>query len=167
MASVFRLPTPTLSHVARVPICTGEERGIRVPSPTWPGSLYPHPQIVPSVLMASEVPVIPAETVDQVASVPTCVGTDTSVVFPRPSSPVILSPHPHNVPSVRMAREKISPFAMLAHVVATPACTGEERRTVVPSPNSPLSLLPKAQIVPSVLSAIVPSEVATVATQLV
>jgi hypothetical protein len=68
------------------------------------------------------------------------------VVDPVPSSPSVLFPHAHTVPSVLTARECNPPAAMADTPVRT--CTGVVTGLVVPFPTSPSAFLPHAQTSP-------------------
>src|SRR3989338_9687448 len=86
----------------------------------------------------------------QVASVPTCTGDDLLAVASSPSSPVILLPHDHSVPSVLSPSTWPWPAASLAQVESVPTCAGEERLAVFPLPRTPPTLPPHDHSVPSV-----------------
>ena len=59
----------------------------------------------------------------QFISVPTCTGVLKLVFVPFPSSPKLLSPQAHKVPSVLMARLWVLPAEMSFHE-EVPTCTG-------------------------------------------
>ena len=52
MAKLSARPAQTCCQLLAEPICTGMFRVMRVPSPSWPAALPPHPQSVPSARMA-------------------------------------------------------------------------------------------------------------------
>src|SRR6478735_5295280 len=95
----------------------------------------------------------PTLTDVQSAAVPICTGAVRAVVLPSPSSPHMLSPQAHRVPSVRTAAVLNSP-ALTTRYVCVPTRAGTAR-LVVPSPSWPEVPRPQVQSEPSVRSAVV------------
>src|SRR5688500_8864483 len=78
--------------------CTGVERSVVVPSPSWPYWLEPHAHTVPldfTTTVWSQL--APAPTTPLM---PTGVGWARSVVVPSPSAPSLLLPNVYTSPSV-------------------------------------------------------------------
>src|SRR3990172_3256823 len=92
------MPADTATAPVSPETCTGADRCIVVPSPSWPLLFHPHAQTVPSPLSATVWPP-PAYTAITPVSPDTCTGVSRSVVVPSPSWPEKLPPHAQPVPS--------------------------------------------------------------------
>jgi len=116
IAATCAVPTPSwLVQSSSVPIWLGTSRLMRLPSPSWPLPLRPHPHSVPSVFSAMVNPLLVAHTACQSLAVPTCPGAKRCVVVPSPNWPVVLMPHAQSVPSVFTARLKPLPAETARH----------------------------------------------------
>src|SRR5947208_298343 len=102
---------------AALPIitCTGLERSVVVPSPSWPETLRPQHHNVPSVLRAQKLEwFCPSRSTDD--SPPTTwTGVEESLVLPLPSWPQALWPQHQTVRSLRRAHDVVR-----AHATSSP-----------------------------------------------
>jgi hypothetical protein len=72
-AQVWARPAVTVAHAVAVPTCTGVERSVMSPSPSWELALRPQHHRVPLSCVA-QVWIRPAVTDDQPLAVPTWTG---------------------------------------------------------------------------------------------
>ena len=137
--SAQECPLPAVMAVASemLTTLTGTEEIVPYllsPLPSWPSSLRPQQDMVPSSWSAQEW-ISPA--VMAVASVMpvTCTGITELLLVPLPSWPWLLLPQQDMVPSWWSAQECTRPAVMAVVSVMPETCTGTEESSLVPSPS--------------------------------
>src|SRR2546430_1488883 len=155
------IPVRNCEHGALWPtaqVCTGVNRSVVVPSPSWPLLLLPQPTTVPSPRSArtwrrpAAIAVTPVRNCEHGAVAPTAhtrTGVVTgSFVVPLPTEPTAPLPQATTVPSTSSAALVLSsPAATCTTWVSWPGhgalwptahtFTGARRSVVVPSPSCP------------------------------
>src|SRR5438552_18257376 len=138
MMSIWRLPALPFASVPMFRIWVGAARSVLVPSPSCPNLFAPHvhtePSRNPAAVYAPGSRSFPAATAPMTLPNPgTGAGVERLVNVPSPSSPNVLSPHAHSVPSALTPTECRAPAEMLR----IPKSAGTAVGRVVHGPSTP------------------------------